>query len=379
MFIGVISYSVYLWHWPLIVFASYYAIHELSTAQSLALVAASLALGALSWRFVEMPFRSRHHAGGLPLFTAAGSAMAIAAVAGATIFMARGLPQRFSAQVGKLSDYAQSVDARSDRCIKVADQLAPGSSCTIGSPARATQMLWGDSHAGALFGALDEIARDGRSTIYAATPRCPPLLDLGTNAECIAGNAERLDYVLAHPEIRMVILAARWSLYVNGRATDNGPAERNGNLPELRSRDGREFEQFSPEAKGAFRDGLQALVERLLAAGKHVVLVYPVPETGYDIPSTLARISSRGEDPVRFTTPAALFFERQRFARTMLDGLGERPGLSRVYPETVLCRGKRCLASLDGKPLYFDSHHLSISGARMLAPELRRAINEADH
>lgn len=235
-------------------------------------------------------------------------------------------------------------------------------------------MLWGDSHAGALFGAFDEIAKDGPSTVYAATPRCPPLLGVGTSEACIDGNARRLEFALSHPEVRTVILAAGWSLYVNGRATENGPAERNGNLPTLRTPDGRTYAQFSAEARAVFRRGLDRLVERLLASGKHVVLVYPVPETGYDIPSTLARMSSRGENPASFTTPLALFYERQHFARDMLDDLGERPGLSRVRPMAVLCRGARCLASIDGTPLYFDSHHLSIPGARLLVPELRRAI-----
>ena len=126
----------------------------------------------------------------------------------------------------------------------------------------------------------------------------------------------------------------------------------------------------------AFRTGLDQLVERLLANGKNVVLVYPIPETGYDVPSTLARLAQHGENPANFTTPAISYFERQRFVLDMLDGLGQRPGLRRVFPEEVLCNSARCLTNLDSKPLYFDSHHLSIPGAELLVPQLRAALGK---
>lgn len=374
VFIGAISYSLYLWHWPLFVFAEYYQIHELSTFQSLGLVAACFALAALSWRFIEVPFRKGRAMGGAPMFAAAGTVMACAVLAGTAVYVRQGMPQRFAPKVDALSDYAQSVNPMSDRCEAVELQLAPGSPCTIGDPARATQFLWGDSHAGALFGAFQAIAADGPATIYGATPRCPPLLGVGTSESCIAANRRKLDHVLARPEIRNVVIAARWSLYLDGRAVDLGPAETNGNLPELERADGRTLEQFSPEARAAFRSSLHDLIQSLLRGGKRVVLVYPIPETGYDIPSTLARLSSRGEDPSRFTTSTQRYLERNRFVRHMLDNLGEHSNLVRVRPRRVLCRGPKCLTNVGGKPLYFDSHHLSLPGARLLEPAFRQAL-----
>jgi peptidoglycan/LPS O-acetylase OafA/YrhL len=376
VFTGKISYSLYLLHWPLIVFAGYYWIHEPSLLQKLSLVAASFVLAALSWRFVELPFRRARTGSSDRLPYAAGAAMACAALAGAGIYWSRGLPGRFPPEVDALSSYSFSMNPKADMCGDVGLQLAPSSPCTIGDPASATQLLWGDSHAGALFGALDEISRTGPATVYAATPRCPPLLGVGTDAQCIRANDRKLHYVLAHPEIRTIIVAARWSLYVNGRATGLGPAETNGSVPELRTRDGRLLAQFSQAARHEFSKGLHGLVERLLASGRKVVLVYPIPETGYDVPSTLARLSNRGDDPGSFTTPLGAYETRQEFALETLDSFGDRPHLERVYPQEVLCRGRRCLTSKNGKPLYFDSHHLSIAGARLLEPQLRASLAE---
>lgn len=375
VFVGAISYSLYLWHWPLFVFAEYYQIHALTTAQSLGLVGASFALAALSWRFIEMPFRKPSHVvGGTPLFAAAGTAMLCTVLVGTAVYVREGMPQRFHPRVASLSGYASSANPLSDRCEAVEVQLDPESPCTIGDPSRATLFLLGDSHAGALFGAFQRIAEDGPSTRYGATPRCPPLLDVGTSQACIDANRRKLDYVLGHPEIESVVVAARWSLYLHGRAVNLGPAETNGNLPVLQTVDGEMLEQFSPKAREAFRASLKAMIDRLLKAGKRVVLVYPVPEMGYDVPSTLARMSSHGEDPARFTMPTAAYFERQRDARHLLDSIGEHSNLVRLRPRRVICRGPRCRTNIDGQPLYFDSHHLSIPGARLLEPAFRRAL-----
>lgn len=379
VFVGLISYSVYLWHWPLIVFFSYYIIDEPTFGQSLMLLAASFAIGALSWRFIELPFRhAKRQQGETPVRVLSRAAIAVLVVGalGTAIYVARGFPDRFAPSVDRMADYAMSQNPKADRCGATALQLAPGSPCTIGDPARARLFLWGDSHAGALYGALSEIARNGPATVYGATPRCPPLIGVGTDADCIAGNQQRLDYVLAYPQITTVIIAARWSLYSRGRATKYGPAENNAELPELRDVSGRHYPQFTAEARRGLRNGLSTLVARLLAGGKHVVLVYPVPEMGYDIPSTIARLTAEGRQPAAFGLSEKRYLHRQRYSIPLLDGLGRHPRLMRVYPDKALCPHGICLGYANGKPLYFDSHHLSIPGAERLIPELTNSVKQ---
>jgi hypothetical protein len=253
-------------------------------------------------------------------------------------------------------------------------QLAAHSTCTIGDPEKANIMLWGDSHAGTLFGALKGIGKGRQGIVYGATPQCPPLFEMGTNKACLEGNRRRLDYVLQHHEIDTVIIAARWSLYLDGRLISMGDAETNVGVPALMGPDGAPYPLFSDNSRDAFRNGLDQLIDRLLAANKQVVLVYPVPETGFDIPSTLALINNRGQNPARFTTPRAEYVDRQQHALRILDGLGHRQNLTRVYPDRIFCPTSRCLTYARGAPLYFDSHHLSIPGARMLRPSLEKAL-----
>lgn len=369
--VGLISYSLYLWHWPLIVLVGYVLIDQLSLFQTAALIAASFALALLSWRYIERPSRAARD---VPVFAAGALATIATGITGLAIYLDGGWPMRFSKDVNALASYEMSANPEADECGDVSLQLAANSPCTIGARANARIFLWGNSHAGALFGAMSRFAAQGSSTVYGATPRCPPLLGVGTDQDCIRGNDLRLKYVLNHPELKTVIIAARWSLYLEGRAVELGPAERNGNVPQLQNRDGIQFDRFSAEARDAFEASLDRSVHRLLQAGKKVVIVYPVPEIGYDVPSSAARLLRQGDDPSSLGVPESVYWERQQIALGILDRLGPHPRLMRIYPTQVLCPEKRCVAVVDGKPLYFDSHHLSIPGSEMLVPLLARVL-----
>lgn len=379
-FVGKISYSLYLWHWPLIVFVNYQSIGRLTVVENLGLAAISVVIGYFSWRFVETPFRvPRPREPAQAFFLRYGIATAAVCSVASMIYFYQGIPQRFPKKAIVLASYAASINPEGDKCGEVDLQLAPNSTCTIGDAASARTFLWGDSHAGALFGALENMAKHGQSTIYGATPQCPPLKNGGTSSKCLDGNRKRLKFVLSHPEIETVIIAARWSLYLDGRLTGAGEAENNNNnVPNLISPTGEPVPLFGRQARTTFRDGLSTLVETLLANGKRVVLVYPIPETGYDIPSTLALMSARGDDPARFTTSRDAYLRRQSRALRILDGLGDHPRLVRVYPEEIFCPDARCITYAKGMPLYFDSHHLSIPGAQMLEAKLRHATERSN-
>ena len=375
-FVGKISYSVYLWHWPLFVFVNYMIIGKLSFLQNVGLAGVAIGLGFLSWRFIEMPFRRPYdETPQRSVFALGGASIVLITCVSAAIYFNGGLPDRFQDRTVKLASYEKSMNPESDICEKVELQLAVNSRCTIGNPKNASVFLWGDSHAGALFGALDQVAKDsGTGIVYGASPQCPPLLGAGTSAQCVEGNRKRLDYVLKNDEIRTVILAARWSLYLEGRFVSTGEAETNNGVPKLIGPDGEPYPLFSDAARHHFRDSIRNLVQVLMANGKHVVLVYPIPETGYNIPHTLALMSTRGKNPADFTVPKNLYVERQWRATQILGDLGHHRQLTRVYPAQVLCPTSRCLTFANGAPLYFDSHHLSVPGALMLKDPIAEAI-----
>ena len=222
--LGLMSYSLYLWHWPLIVFARYYAIRELSLPEKLAVMGLALLLAALSWRYIERPFRGKSGLiAGPGLFRVAACAMTVLVAVGLAGYWSGGLPQRMPPQIAQIGWSAAQADPR----LKGFDSVSPGvldhgEAGLLGDPqAPATHyLLWGDSHARALMPGIDDVARKSHQAVWVmGKPGCPPLLGierLDRPWECAPMNDAVARFIRHHPEIDTVILAARWGLYAIG-------------------------------------------------------------------------------------------------------------------------------------------------------------------
>src|SRR5207244_1928298 len=143
------------------------------------------------------------------------------------------------------------------------------------------------------------------SVKFIGSSGCLPLFDVGLSKDdgaCRRHNNDSLNYLLSNNKITTIILIARWSVYEEGYTSDLGPAEREKegeawittSFSKPTSLSGRE-ELFSLQ--------LKKTVDSIIRAGKTVVLVYPIPETGYDIPSVLAQMALTGRDPAAFNRP----------------------------------------------------------------------------
>ena len=159
-------------------------------------------------------------------------------------------------------------------------------------------------------------------------------------------------------------MVSRWATLAHGKSGTLGPNE-GYEPPAISDQPGRVLDIATAELLA--ERYVRQTVETLRQMGKTVVLVYPVPEVGYDVPSTLARLALFGHEPDSFTRPLALHRTRSRFITGVLDGLGD-DGIIRLRPDTRLCDDKDCLVYADGQPLYHDDDHLSLAGAAWLAP-----------
>ena len=124
-----------------------------------------------------------------------------------------------------------------------------------------------------------------------------------------------------------------------------------------------------PTRRAVFERQLNLTVRRLIAAGKRVILVYPVPEIGFSVPPTLSRLVVMGRDPASFNLPRTDFDAREKIVFSILDRVDPSPQLVRIWPHKRLCDSVRCLIVADGKALYRDEDHLSRAGANLLMPE----------
>jgi hypothetical protein len=281
-------------------------------------------------------------------------------------------------EVGRLAAAAESHgDKACLRPTETGAAVREDELCRTGAEgeARPTFVVWGDSHAWALTGAVGGVAaRAGRTGLVAAHSLCPPLLGvdvslLAAPRACREVNDAVLDLVSARDEVETVVLAARWSLYATGTAFGR-EAERPARLGDDGSG------PSSAEGNAAvLRRGLERTVAQLVAGGKEVVIVGPVPEIGAQVPSALARSAwfarQAAVGPSRPT-----FDERNRAALAALDAIDQGTPATVVYPHTALCDEVRCRVEREGRVLYFDDNHLSRDGEALIRPLLEGALRQ---
>jgi hypothetical protein len=133
------------------------------------------------------------------------------------------------------------------------------------------------------------------------------------------------------------------------------------------------------EYKNKISANLMNSIRLILESGRKVILIYPIPEAGWDVPARLARIYKlngeiRAEDA---STSYMRFIERNKDAYIALDSLGDHKNLIRIKPENFLCNTyveNRCITHINGIPLYFDNNHLSNAGAQIINDEIIKFI-----
>lgn len=367
VFVGLISYSLYLWHWPVHVFARYYLYRDLTPAETAICMAASFALAILSWRFVERPFRHRRN--GISrrgLFAATAVAMTGLTAFSTAALASRGWPERFRPAIRQILFEEHDTDGLLARCFaRPLAELNARDLCQIGTPGEITPsfVLWGDSHADAILPAVEHEAQKNHLRGYfAGESSCAPLMGVfrPDTPRCKAFNEKILQLAL-RPEIKTVILEARWGKNADGRAYGD---EGDGFVP--LSDDTTKARKPSDNA-AIFTRGLNRTVDALLAAGKHVVLIGSVPEVGWPVPQVLARIRLSGDDKHVFV-PRKAFEHRQRVTLPLFHELAKQHGVTALFPQRYMCGPKRCRVAVDGRPLYRDEHHLSVFGAHQLEP-----------
>ncbi len=365
--LGLISYSVYLWHHPLFAFARVASLDQPSREALLALAGLSVVLAYATWALVEQPFRNRARMGVRTVVRSAVLAAAVLAAFFAGTRFTKGFDHRFSTQ-----EFIAEVPVDGSSCRNKTDD--PRNACSYGTGAP-TVALVGDSHARALAKVLGHaLGREGTAVLDLHEAGCPPVrhfLRLYTGDRCRFQDGV-LDYLGEAREIRTVVFATRWAPKFEFTRFDNEEGGIELGTPTV----------FFPDVERAGReitlaDAISGAVHELLGRGKTVILVYPVPEVGWDVPNYMAKLKMRGRLTDDISTSYAVFKRRNARALAALDAVGEHANLFRVYPERLLCntvREGRCMASLGLKALYNDTNHLSSLGASMVVREIMARI-----
>lgn len=361
--IGLVSYSFYLWHWPLLSFAHIASDKPISAALGCELCTIALGAAWLSYKFVEQPFRHSRMAS-RPLLLRYALLSLIAAVPALAIRHFSGLPQRFP----DLARIDAGPDSIQHTCAgETSPDLSAG--CVNVTDPRPAVALIGDSHAGAIAPAIRQLAGKSGYKLYEFIKfSCAPLVgvtrELDTRIqeqECVRYNEQVRRRIETDPGIKVVVLSAYWA----GPAIDN--------VPYLKA------DQFSAslspsESDAHLAEGLDRALKELRASGKRVVVVDDVPVFRFDPVSLMrsqaiparafaSRLLGSATTPGSRSASPDTQFESQRRISGVLAKVTQANAVDLFNPRPNLCAQTTCTFAQGKTPLYGDRQHVTPVGA----------------
>ena len=340
-FIGAISYALYLWHWPVLVFARHFTFQSLTAGQIVAALLLTFLMAVISLRFVERPFRKPAVAGvRWQPFLVAGSCAAVLAAVGMAAVASQGLPQRFSAYALSMYAYSQDFNPLRSVCHGGRNKrIAYQNNCLYGDRSAVPKVaIWGDSYGAELVVGLGEnAARSGESILQITSSACPPALHYSPRIRpaCSANNDEVFARLKSDQRIREVLLVGYYG-------------------------------EYQQDHWDTLTSGLREAAVGLAQAGKHVVLIYPWPTYKYPVPMALGALVARHQSPYGYSRDRADFVREDADVSSMLDAVAKASNAQRIATADVLCDARECKTFDGAAALYWDEFHVSVAGARRL-------------
>lgn len=334
--LGLLSYSWYLWHWPMIAFWNSWKLARTPVAVRILWVLLGYALARLSYRYVETPYRKPRQ-GWTParvLLLALAVQMMLFAV-GLALNASQGWPRRFPDSFLRLAHRGEPPWANYQVSM---EQVKAGEFPTLGKEGPVRLFLWGDSHAMAIIPELEKLALESGCRVKVATQSgVVPLLDYPAPDVCSLGSAmpewnqQVMGQILKQNPPPRVLLASRWS--------------------------------YQPRAE------LQACLSKTSQAlrGREVYLLGEVPVYPYDPRKALLRARLFGQPTSEVGLRREVFAAQNANIYSLVP-----PEVRTLDPTSLLFADRRrAQVEMDGLSCYWDDNHLSPQGARLLSPLLR--------
>jgi peptidoglycan/LPS O-acetylase OafA/YrhL len=337
-FFGQISYSLYLWHWPLFTFARFSKTSlVLDPLDKMELFALTVAISYLSWRFVEQPFRLRTPVpASRAAFRMAGLATAALLAGSAGGIILSQMPSgadRDAMMLDVYNSYDVRAIYRAGSCFRYDGGVVDDARCLGAVADKQNVLLWGDSYAAQYYHGLDRaIDRERVNLLQATQAACMPTLNASAqgNASC-RSFAGQMDALFRDRKPDLVILSADWLEYAR-----------------------------PPRFDGMIAD-LNQTIARINALGVAAVLLGPGVQFRSRLPSMLMRAQLRHIDPLPqdFVLPDIFGLDRM-----MKAALPAREKFSYISVVDAICPARRCPLTIDGGiPLAWDHAHLTAEGS----------------
>lgn len=366
VFIGLISFPLYLWHWPLLSFLRIVESSQPVIGLRISAVIASFALAWITYRLVERPVRFGRH----PRVKTALVSAALAATgwAGYVVSQHDGFGFRLAAYEHKLLVFVPVVES-TPACkalVRVDSRY-----CLVADSSRPpTVALIGDSHANRMWASLSEKYRaDGENLVQLGGGGCLPFWNVRTGEQgqpnrCEATIPLELDYALASRSIRKVLFLNRGPWFIEG---SDLYYKTKSLLQDVRR-------PSDKDRRRIYGDALNAVVRRFASAGKSVIVLIDSPEFNYD-PRTCLGVDRPFATPFRPKPDCRIVrsvVEARNKAYVEISTAAVRavPSARLINLQDALCDDQFCYAIRDGRLLYRDADHLSEYGTQYVMGKL---------
>ncbi len=351
-FLGRVSYSIYLWHWPMLVFAAVLYGSALPLWLSVLVAAASIPVAALTQRLIEQPFRVGRLIGIRPRWNLsqalASSLTLVLLCAGATVYSRR----QVDGSLAGLTPSIANIDQFDPRgwCTDPADLTT----CAYGVVSSATTVvIFGDSLAAQWFPAIEEVAsQQGWRLVALARGWCP-----SADVDVINGDLNRVEpecrdwrekafarIAAEHPDL-VIVTNHRWQPVVDGQLV-----------------------QDQQQQAQLWQAGLERTLARLTTSAKAVAVLGETPATGGPSPATC--LPDHPGDFAACARSRSIVADRQSLE---IDAAGKY-GATFIDPTRWMCQGDTCPAVIGSYIAYMDTTHITSAFAASLAPDLQAAL-----
>lgn len=361
--IGKWSYSIYVWHWPLVVFGFYFNLNNWWACG----IPLSILLGFLSYKFIENinfprypSWKDAYKVTPLYIFL-------LVFTSGYSVKKTNGFETHYPQFILDINDETKITNQYD--CI-LDTYSGEYTQCVIGDSKNIKAIIVGDSHADAVLTAIGSNYNLNNNGILSLT-RSGCQFTLGVKKAndreniCYQDNFKRLETINEYKSTP-VFIVGRWTVNIFGESDAEriGANDLNPKLYE-RNRD-KLLEDFSKD------------IERTICAIQHdraKYILQPIPEMGFNVTKKLSRSILKGETNIDLSIDNKAYYEKNRELRNIIQNAAKKCGAKVLDPAAYLCKTGKCLAQYNGIPIYRDGDHLSEYGNKLLKPMFKEVLH----
>jgi peptidoglycan/LPS O-acetylase OafA/YrhL len=235
--------------------------------------------------------------------------------------------------------------------------------CYVDNDESTNVYAFGDSHLAGISIHLASLSEKNNFNYYAYIGNgCLPISKRVSERYCVNFNLTELNEVISLVENSVILIGGRLPLYINASQFYNGYSQEPIDVNDYKSIN--------------FEQEIVSKIEVLLSNNNKVILIYPIPEQGWNVPGFFGLADFNSDDTVSY--PAEVWYKRRESSYEIFDSIASG-SIYRIYPEEIFCDSyvkNECVGAFKGKIFYSDDDHLSLDGTELVTEKIMGVLED---